>query len=69
MSIANSTVKTVKTNANSENSSSQAAENHHIVIVGANFAGLSAARRLAGKRETQVTLLDPSKAFHWAPNI
>ncbi|MBT8151313.1 MAG: FAD-dependent oxidoreductase [Gammaproteobacteria bacterium] len=68
MSTANSTVNTAKTNANRKNSGSHA-EDHHVVIVGANFAGLSAAKRLACKSDMQVTLVDPSKAFHWAPNI
>jgi NADH dehydrogenase len=38
-----------------------------IAIVGANFAGLSAARNLG--REYDVTVFDPSATFEWLPNI
>ena len=38
-----------------------------IVIVGANFAGLSAARHLG--REHAVTIIDRSSSFEWLPNI
>lgn len=39
----------------------------HIVIVGANFAGLSAAARLS--RRHAVTVIDPGAHFEWVPNI
>ncbi len=38
-----------------------------IAIIGANFAGLSAARNLG--REYDVTVFDPSATFEWLPNI
>lgn len=41
----------------------------HVVVIGANFAGLSAAMRLAARPGFQVTLADPSPVFQWAPNI
>lgn len=39
----------------------------HIVIVGGNFAGLTAAIKLS--RRHAVTVIDPSKHFEWLPNI
>ena len=38
-----------------------------VVIVGANFAGISAAIRLPRRHE--VTVIDPSRHFEWVPNI
>ena len=38
-----------------------------IVIVGGNFAGLTAAIKLP--RRHAVTVIDPSKHFEWMPNI
>ena len=38
-----------------------------IVIVGANFAGLSAAAKLGKKAD--VVIVDPSTSFEWTPNI
>ncbi|MEM8901049.1 MAG: FAD-dependent oxidoreductase [Bacteroidota bacterium] len=38
-----------------------------VVIIGANFAGLAAAKRLQGK--AHVTLIDPSPNFEFTPNI
>ena len=38
-----------------------------IVIVGGNFAGLTAAIKLS--RRYAVTVIDPSKHFEWLPNI
>jgi NADH dehydrogenase len=40
---------------------------HRIVIVGANFAGLTAAQHLG--REHAVTVIDASSSFEWLPNI
>ena len=39
----------------------------HIVIVGGNFAGLTAAIKLS--RRHAVTVIDPSRHFEWAPGI
>jgi NADH dehydrogenase FAD-containing subunit len=39
----------------------------HIVIIGANFAGLAAAQRIGSLAE--VTLIDPSRHFEFIPNI
>ena len=39
----------------------------HIVIVGGNFAGLTAAIKLS--RCHAVTVIDPSEHFEWLPNI
>ncbi len=39
----------------------------HIVIVGGNFAGLTAAIKLS--RRQAVTVIDPSRHFEWAPGI
>ncbi|PID43860.1 MAG: NADH-quinone oxidoreductase subunit F [Proteobacteria bacterium] len=46
----------------------------HVVIIGANFAGLSAASQLAakscaGKNEYQVSVIDSNPDFEWTPNI
>ena len=38
-----------------------------IVIVGGNFAGLTAAIKLS--RRHAVTVIDPSRHFEWAPGI
>jgi len=38
-----------------------------IVVVGANFAGLTAAQRLP--RDWAVTVIDPHPWFEWLPNI
>ena len=38
-----------------------------VIIIGANFAGLAAAKRLQGK--AHVTLIDPSPNFEFTPNI
>jgi NADH dehydrogenase FAD-containing subunit len=40
-------------------------QRQRIVIVGANFAGLTAAI----KRRFDVTVIDPSRHFEWVPNI
>jgi NADH dehydrogenase FAD-containing subunit len=40
---------------------------HRVVIVGANFAGLTAAQHLG--REHGVTVIDRAAAFEWLPNI
>ena len=44
---------------------------HKAIIIGGNFAGLSAARHLSclAQSQLQVTLLDPSADFNWTPNI
>ena len=39
----------------------------HVVIVGGNFAGIAAARRIG--RGHRVTVIDPSPWFEWLPNI
>ena len=39
----------------------------HIVIIGANFAGLAAAQRIGS--QAAVTLIDPSRHFEFIPNI
>ena len=41
--------------------------NSKILIVGANFAGLEAARALSGKHHVKV--IDPREYFQWTPNI
>jgi len=43
------------------------AQRQRIVIVGANFAGLTAAIKLS--RRHDVTVIDPSQHFEWVPNI
>ena len=43
------------------------ARKHRVVIVGANFGGLSAASELA--KTHRVTLVDPSAYFEFLPNI
>ena len=48
-------------------SSSARRSRPRIVIVGANFAGLTAARRLG--RELAVTVIDRSPWFEWVPNV
>lgn len=40
---------------------------HRVLIVGANFAGLTAAQHLG--REHAVTVIDRAAAFDWLPNI
>lgn len=40
----------------------------HVIIIGGNFAGLSAARALSA-RHSQVTVIDPSPDFEWLPHI
>jgi len=42
-------------------------QRQRIVIVGANFAGLTAAIKLS--RRHDVTVIDPSQHFEWVPNI
>jgi len=42
-------------------------QRQRIVIVGANFAGLTAAIKLS--RRFDVTVIDPSRHFEWMPNI
>ncbi|MGB5323861.1 MAG: FAD-dependent oxidoreductase [Pseudomonadales bacterium] len=48
---------------------SQGKKHSHVVIVGGNFAGLSAASKLAHKAHIGVTLVDPAGTFNWTPNI
>jgi NADH dehydrogenase len=38
-----------------------------LLVAGGNFAGLAAARALAGK-DVQLTVIDPSPCFEWRPN-
>ena len=43
------------------------ATRHHIAIIGANFAGLTAATALSTRHA--VTVIDPSRHFEWVPHI
>ncbi len=44
---------------------------HKVVIIGGNFAGITAAKQLAisGKEDLELYLVDPRDSFTWTPNI
>ncbi len=50
-----------------ENRATARSGTHRIAIVGANFAGLTAAQHLSARNK--VTVIDPSLWFEWLPNI